>query len=127
MPLPEPKGRQREVLYLPPTGHTVVLGTAGSGKTTLAIHRAAWLSAGTTDGAGRTLLVTFNKALVTYLRHLRDSRVNNVQVETYHSFARGYLNSRGLMRYNAIIDEESRTALIASAVNTLRKANPASV
>ena len=33
--LPRPVGRQREVLYLPANGHTVVLGTAGSGKTAL--------------------------------------------------------------------------------------------
>lgn len=41
--LPRPVGRQKEVLALPTAGHTVVLGTAGSGKTTLAIHRAAYL------------------------------------------------------------------------------------
>lgn len=39
--LPTPIGRQREVLYLPAAGHFVVLGAAGSGKTTLTILRAA--------------------------------------------------------------------------------------
>lgn len=34
--LPPPIGRQREVLYLPAPGRTVVLGTAGSVKTVLA-------------------------------------------------------------------------------------------
>jgi len=29
----KPEGKQKEVLALPATGHTVVLGTAGSGKT----------------------------------------------------------------------------------------------
>jgi DNA helicase IV len=66
MPLPKPIGRQKDVLALPGQGHTVVLGTAGSGKTTLAILRAAFLSDPATDHAGKTLLVTFNKALVTY-------------------------------------------------------------
>ena len=37
MALPKPKGIQLEVLDLKPIGHNVVLGTAGSGKTTLAI------------------------------------------------------------------------------------------
>ena len=55
--LPRPVGRQREVLYLPPTGHTVVLGTAGSGKTTLAILRSLYLSDPNTDHGGKTLLV----------------------------------------------------------------------
>jgi hypothetical protein len=58
MPLPKPIGRQREVLALPAEGHTVVLGTAGSGKTTLAILRAALLSDAATEHYGRTLLVS---------------------------------------------------------------------
>ncbi|MFA7693872.1 MAG: hypothetical protein GX117_13350 [Candidatus Hydrogenedentes bacterium] len=29
--LPRPLGKQREVLYLPVTGHAAILGTAGSG------------------------------------------------------------------------------------------------
>jgi ABC-type taurine transport system ATPase subunit len=40
MSLPTPIGRQKDVLYLPTQGHFVVLGTAGSGKTTLAVLRA---------------------------------------------------------------------------------------
>lgn len=46
MPLPTPIGRQKEVLYLPAKGHVAVLGTAGSGKTTLAILRSAYLVSG---------------------------------------------------------------------------------
>lgn len=127
MPLPEPQGRQREVLYLPARGHVVVLGTAGSGKTTLAIHRAAWLSSSASVGGGRTLLVTFNKTLVTYLRHLNDGRFRNVQVENYHRFARGYLNARGLMRpRNAIVDDSPRLTLIQEALSQVQetKVNP---
>lgn len=39
MALSQPRGKQLEVLDLKPEGHNVVLGTAGSGKTTLAIYR----------------------------------------------------------------------------------------
>ena len=35
MALPQPKGKQLEVLDLKPEGHNVILGAAGSGKTTL--------------------------------------------------------------------------------------------
>jgi DNA helicase IV len=76
--LPRPVGRQKEVLALPAAGHTVVLGTAGSGKTTLALHRAAYLANPATDHAGRTLLVTFNKCLVAYLQAL-GGRLGNVE------------------------------------------------
>ncbi len=93
MSLPTPLGRQKKVLYLPAKGHFVVLGTAGSGKTTLAILRSAYLADPQTDHHGKTLLVTFNRALVAYLKHLQDRKLAHVVVENYHTFARGYLAS----------------------------------
>ncbi|MEV6567781.1 UvrD-helicase domain-containing protein [Streptomyces kronopolitis] len=90
--LPEPKGHQRDVVFLNARGHCVVLGTAGSGKTTMAVHRAHYLATAPGIG-GRTLLVTFNKALVTYLRGM-STAPSNLQIETYHTFARGYLAHR---------------------------------
>ncbi len=117
--LPEPIGRQREVLYLPAEGHTVVLGTAGSGKTTLAILRAAYLADPSLVHCGRTLLLTFNNALVTYLNHLKPRGLRNVQTETYHRFARGYLNSKGKMSYNCICDPDTKDTLIARAVKNI--------
>ena len=80
--LPKPIKKQREVLYMPATGHSAVLGTAGSGKTTLALYRAAYLSEPSMPHAGRTLLLTFNKALVTYLKYLKSAELRNVQIET---------------------------------------------
>lgn len=55
--LPKPLRKQREVLYLPVTSHSA-LGTAGRGKTTLALYRAAYLSAADMPHSGRTLLLT---------------------------------------------------------------------
>lgn len=95
MPLPEPKGLQKKVLYLPDKGHYVVLGTAGSGKTTLAILRAMYLA--DLCYPRKVLLTTFNKALVAYLESIADVLPHNVDVRNYHRFARGYLNSRGKM------------------------------
>lgn len=40
-----PIGKQQQVLALPANGHIVVLGTAGSGKTTIALLRALHLAA----------------------------------------------------------------------------------
>lgn len=53
----KPQGKQNEVLALPAKGHTVVLGTAGSGKTTIALLRAIHLSK--LSGNEKVLLVTF--------------------------------------------------------------------
>lgn len=114
--LPVPVGRQQEVLYLPSKGHFVVLGTAGSGKTTLAILRAAYLGNPNTENNGQTLLVTFNRALVSYLKHFRGPDFRNVVVENYHLFARGYLGSRGRMRNNSICEGNLRELLIGKAI-----------
>lgn len=117
MSLPKLIGRQKEVLCLPAQGHIAVLGTAGSGKTTLAILRSAYLTAPTTDHHGKTLLVTFNRALVTYLKHLQDRQLANVVIENYHTFARGYLGARSKMSRNEILsDSDRREALIEKAV-----------
>src|SRR5437867_7112949 len=124
MSLPTPIGRQEEVLYLPAAGHVAVLGTAGSGKTTLAILRAAYLADETTEHGGPTLLLTFNAALVTYLRHLMDPRLRNVTVEHYHLFARGYLSSRGKIDRNCICDPSDRMAFIEAAIAEVRRNYP---
>jgi superfamily I DNA/RNA helicase len=117
--LPKPIGKQREVLYLPVTGHSAVLGTAGSGKTTLALYRAAFLSEPSMPHAGKTLLLTFNKTLVTYLNYLKPPELRNVQIETYHAFARGYLNNRGKMQNNCICSDDERRVYVLKAVKNV--------
>ena len=118
--LPRPVGRQREVLYLPANGHTVVLGTAGSGKTTLAILRSLYLADPSTDHGGQTLLVTFNRCLVTYMRHLAGAIRRQVIVENYHRFARGYLSSRGKLPWGSICKPQERLRFIRVALREAR-------
>jgi DNA helicase IV len=110
--LPKPVGRQHEVVYLPAKGHQVVLGTAGSGKTSMAILRAALLS----HASGKTLLITFNKTLSSYLRFLAADVIDAVTVENFHKFARGYLRVRGAMTGSAILPTGRYTKLVEEAV-----------
>lgn len=114
--LPRPVGRQREVLYLPPSGHTIVLGTAGSGKTTLAILRSLYLSDPSTDHGGKTLLVTFNKCLVSYMKHLAGDLRRDISVENYHRFARSYLWHRRKLPRNSISNPNDRLRFIRAAL-----------
>ena len=118
--IPNPVGRQKEVLTLPAHGHTVVLGTAGSGKTTLAVHRALYLANPDTDHFGRTLLVTFNNTLIQYLRGLLRSVPQDVDVRTYHHFARGYLARKGRMGRDVICGPEETLELCSQAVEESR-------
>ncbi|MFE2135458.1 3'-5' exonuclease [Streptomyces sp. NPDC059466] len=113
--LPIPQGHQRDVVYLTAQGHQVVLGTAGTGKTVMAIHRAAHLADARTRNAGPTLLLTYNNSLVTYLRHLA-SKLPGVTIETYGTFARGYLAAQGRMGYNQIAGPDQRRVFVEQAV-----------
>jgi superfamily I DNA/RNA helicase len=114
--LPIPVERQREVVCLAASGHQVVLGTAGSGKTTMAILRTAFLSDPEMPRHGRTLLLTYNKALCAYIRTIAAPELRHVTVEHYHKFARGYLASRGKMRWNSIARKGPREKAIETAI-----------
>lgn len=118
-----PRGKQEEVMALPAKGHIVVLGTAGSGKTTIALLRAHHLA--NIPNGGKVLLVTFNGALVEYMRGMSNSRLKNLVVENYHKFARGYLNSRGKMpHWNGILGPEEKAYYIEKSMNELKTKYP---
>lgn len=129
MTLPKPQGIQIEVLDLKPIGHNIVLGTAGSGKTTLAIYRAMGLA--NLDPDEKVLLITFNTTLVKYLEAIVGGKIPpNIDVRNYHKFARGYLASRNKMPVrNGIVSgiedgDNKKLLLIRNAVEKLRMQNP---
>ena len=124
MALPTPVARQREVVCLPASGHQVVLGTAGSGKTTMAILRAAYLSDPGMPDHGKTLLLTFNKALGAFIRSIAAPELRRVTVEHAHKFARGYLSAKGLLGYNDVAKGYRRDSFILSAFSTVRSRHP---
>jgi len=119
----EPKGKQIEVMALPPRGHIVILGTAGSGKTTIALLRAEYLSK--LDKSNMILLVTFNKALINYMHTILSPLPKNLVIENYHKFARGYLSSRNkLPRGSKILNDKGRITLIEASVQALKNYYP---
>jgi superfamily I DNA/RNA helicase len=81
----------------------------------MAVLRARHLADPTTHHGGPTLLVTFNNALVAYLRTMQP-RAAGLRVETFHKFARGYLNSQGAMGWGSIVDGSRRHRLVDQAV-----------
>lgn len=117
--LPTPVGRQSDVVYMDADRDQVILGTAGSGKTTMAVHRAAFLANSTLVHGGRTLLVTYNKALTGYLRHLAGV-TGELDIRNYHHVARGYLASQGLMSYGAVLDAQ-RPTVLRRAIEDIRE------
>lgn len=124
--LPSPQGRQYDVVYLKATGHQVILGTAGTGKTVMAIHRAMHLADPRTQNNGPTLLLTFNNSLATYIRHLASDYRSLITIETAAKFGRGYLNSHGLMPYAGIASPGLSRGLVAAAVRNIAEKDRAS-
>lgn len=119
----KPEGKQKEVLALPAIGHTVVLGTAGGGKTTMALFRAIGLA--NLPSHPDVLVVTFNRALIQYMSEITNSSLHNLKLETYHKFARGYLNSLGKMpAWNGILSPEQKELYISQALEAARKKWP---
>jgi superfamily I DNA/RNA helicase len=86
----------------------------------MAMLRAVFLADPRTVHSGRTLLVTFNKSLLAYLKHVIPGHLGHLDVKNYHAFARGYLNSRGKMRPNAIIGADQRLRLVGEALERVR-------
>lgn len=117
-----PEGKQKSVMAIPTNGHYIVLGTAGSGKTTMALLRAEYLS--NIPNGGKVLVVTFNGALVEYMKGVTNARNSRLQVESYHKFARGYLASQGKMQRNVILGPDEKRYYIEQAMESLKKVTP---
>ncbi len=88
---------QFQVLTRPDRGVVVLRGQAGSGKTTVALHRIAYLHYHDPSRfrLDRVLVVMFNKALQTYIRRaLTDLDIEGVQVSTFHAWASRMLRTQ---------------------------------
>ncbi len=80
---------QFELITRPSKGFLVIRGTAGSGKTTVALHRIAYLAyhEPMVDSV-RTLVIVFSKALRNYVSHVLPALgVHHVQVRTFDEWA----------------------------------------
>lgn len=90
---------QFAVITRPEAGVVLLRGRAGSGKTTVALHRVAWLhyQDPVRFRPDRMLIVMFNKALQTYIANvLPDLGLKGVPVETFHGWAGRMLRKAGV-------------------------------
>jgi len=80
---------QFEVIARPSSGLVVIRGSAGSGKTTVALHRIAFLAyADPVFDSPRTMVVVFSRALRDYVAHVLPALgVRDVGVETFGEWA----------------------------------------
>jgi DNA helicase-2/ATP-dependent DNA helicase PcrA len=81
---------QFELITRPSVGYLAIRGNAGSGKTTVALHRIAYLAYEEPEvNSSRTLFVVFSPALARYVGHVLPSLgVDRVRITTYRDWAR---------------------------------------
>ncbi|MBO1912824.1 UvrD-helicase domain-containing protein, partial [Microvirga sp. 3-52] len=85
---------QQRIVEVEPTGHMLVKGVAGSGKTSVAIRRIQFLRDNyCPEEDDNILLVTFNKTLIKYIQHQYEELENH---EMNHQ--------QGLLRHNIQAD-----------------------
>lgn len=83
--------QQFELITQPEAGIVLIQGGAGSGKTTVALHRVAYLAFQDPKRflPSRMLIVVYNTGLVEYIRHVLPALgVEGVPVTTYRNWAR---------------------------------------
>lgn len=119
---PTPRDRQHEVVYMPPRGHHVILGTAGTGKTVMAVHRAFYLARpGGENGGSATPCQRRCAGNVTWTRS-SSSRKRHVEMCAEHPSERetrrrpGCICSQGL-RICGGSRSESRSSVVEPLSN----------
>ncbi len=86
--------QQFELITRPEAGIVLIQGGAGSGKTTVALHRVAYLAFQDPRrfAPDKMLIVVFNEALVEYIRHVLPALgVEGVTVTTYRRWSAALL------------------------------------
>jgi len=128
---------QKRLVQASPGGQGVIKGVAGSGKTTVALHRALFLRKHYCYAQEDcVLLVTYNKTLINYLKYLyreieeeyKDYYINlfddeeeKVDIQTIDSIIYQYYKKVGSPDYELLLDKKVAYSILSECISELRK------
>ena len=114
----------REIIQSrPAAGYTVILGTAGSGKTAAALQRACWFAE--QPPRPNVLLLTWNRLLAMQMKAMQDMLPKRLTVECLSDFAVRILKRRGVLSgTRRILDADGRIGYIAQALRHCQAVHP---
>ena len=119
---------QDKLVRLDSRGHLLIRGVAGSGKTTIALYRAKYLSENYLDmfTANKILVVTYNRTLVAFMsEQARELGLEDVEISSFHQWARNYLSQRGISVSKVLRSgDEERTAILKKACKEVSRRFP---
>lgn len=131
---------QRRIIEQEPNGHMLIKGVAGSGKTTVAVRRVPFLLNHYAHEANdNILLVTYNKTLREYLRHLYEkvdteeeyqssffhSKTSKVDIETIDSLMISYCVRNSENKSIDFADDQKQRDLMIKAISKISERYPA--
>ena len=131
---------QKKMIENKTMGHSLIKGVAGSGKTTVGVNRTLFLMKNyCMDKNDRVLLVTYNKSLVSYIKHIYEEAesynddMNLLNLGGYDSKRLDIINIDSLIyrfakkykdetNYKAnIIDNKKQVEILKTCIMKLRK------
>lgn len=130
---------QKKLIQMEPSGHLLIKGVAGSGKTTVAVHRIPFLlNHYCHDSDDKILLITFNKTLLNYIKYLYDKVENtdfqigmselmsnevNVDIKTIDSIVYSYFCRMHPGNEYNIVNPNQKYKIMNKAIHILSKDN----
>lgn len=130
---------QKKIINSKPAGHSLVRGVAGSGKTTVAVNRISFLlNHYCIDKDDKILMVTYNKALMNYIRYIYDKIKkeqseeliglfnNNATVDIVNidkimfRYFKEYCNENNL-KYKILNDSSKRRSILQQCILQIKK------
>ena len=133
---------QKKLVQAPPAGQGLIKGVAGSGKTTVALHRALFLHRHyCLTSEDRLLLVTFNKTLINYLKHLYEkieeefkdyytnifsNQEKKVEIKTIDSIMYHYYTryAKKADKYQLLSEKNTAYSILQQSIGELKKKYP---